>query len=109
MFRKNLKVYNAIKVNGHMVTVTQTEEVSDDDSWGEEDSLEKVSAPTKREFIITGAKPSTIDKELYTKENVEEAIGKINKANKAEADFGSDTKNDWGETSDTVDDEEEAW
>lgn len=109
MFRKNLKVYNAIKVNGHMVTVTQTEEVSDDDSWGEEDSLEKVSAPTKREFIITGAKPSTIDKELYTKENVEEAIGKINKANKAETDFGSDTKNDWGETSDAVDDEEEAW
>lgn len=107
MFRKNLKAYNAIKVSGHMVTTTQTETVSDEDSWGEEDSLEKVSAPTKREFIITGAKPSSIDKELYTKENVEEAIGKINKSNKAENDFGSDSKNDWGETSD--DDEEEAW
>lgn len=107
MFRKNLKAYNAIKVSGHMVTTTQTETVSDEDSWGEEDSMEKVSAPTKREFIITGAKPSSIDKELYTKENVEEAIGKINKSNKAENDFGSDSKNDWGETSD--DDEEEAW
>lgn len=107
MFRKNLKAYNAIKVSGHMVTATQTETVSDEDSWGEEDSLEKVSAPTKREFIITGAKPSTIDKELYTKENVEEAIGKINKASKAENDFGSDAKNDWGEVSE--DDEEEAW
>lgn len=107
MFRKNLKAYNAIKVSGHMVTTTQIETVSDEDSWGEEDSMDKVSAPTKREFIITGAKPSSIDKELYTKENVEEAISKINKSNKAENDFGSDSKNDWGETSD--DDEEEAW
>lgn len=109
MFRKNLKAYNAIKVSGHMVTVTQTETVADEDSWGEEDSMDKVSAPTKREFIISGAKPSTIDKELYTKENVEEAIGKINKANKAENDYGSDSKEDWGESSDTADDEEEVW
>lgn len=109
MFRKNLKAYNAIKVSGHMVTTTQTEIVSDEDSWGEEDSLEKVSAPTKREFIITGAKPSSIDKELYTKENVEEAIGKINKSNKAENDFGSDSKEDWGDSSEVADDEEEVW
>lgn len=109
MFRKNLKEYNAIKVNGHMVTVTQTEEVSDDDTWGEEDSIEKISAPTKREFIITGAKPSTIDKELYTKENIEEAIGKINKANKAESDFGSDNKGGWGDSSEVADEEDEAW
>lgn len=109
VFRKNLKAYNAIKVSGHMITATQTEEVSDDDSWGEEDSIEKINAPTKREFIITGAKPSTIDKELYTKENVEEAIGKINKANKAENNFGSDSKQDWGESSESVDDDEEVW
>lgn len=109
MFRKNLKAYNAIKVSGHMITATQVEEVSDDDSWGEEDSMEKVVSPTKREFIITGAKPSSIDKELYTKENVEEAIGKINKSNKAEDDFGSDSKKDWGESSDKVDEEDEAW
>lgn len=109
MFRKNLKAYNAIKVSGHMVTATQTETVSDEDSWGEEDSLEKVSAPTKREFIITGAKPSSIDKELYTKDNVEEAISKINKSNKAENDFGSDSKEDWGDSSEVADDEEEAW
>lgn len=109
MFSKNLKAYNAIKVSGHMVTATQTETVSDEDSWGEEDSLEKVSAPTKREFIITGAKPSSIDKELYTKDNIEEAISKINKSNKAEDDFGSDSKEDWGNSSEVADDEEEAW
>lgn len=108
VFRKNLKEYNAIKVSGHMTTSTKTETVSDEDGWGEEDNLEKVSAPTKREFIITGAKPSTIDKELYTKEKVEEAIGKINKSKKAENDFGSTTNNDsWGETAGA--DEEEAW
>jgi hypothetical protein len=109
LLRKNLKAYNAIKVSGHMESSTQTEKVSDEDSWGEEDSMEKVSAPTKREFIITGAKPSTIDKELYTKEKVEEAIAKINKSNKAENDFGEDSKDDWGNVTKEADDEEEAW
>lgn len=109
MFRKNLKAYNAIKVSGHMVTTTQIETVSDEDSWGEEDSMDKVSAPTKREFIITGAKPSSIDKELYTKDNVEDAISKINKANKAENDFGSDTNEEWGDSPEVADDEDEAW
>jgi hypothetical protein len=109
VFRKNLKPYNAIKVSGHIATATKTEEVVDEDSWGEEDSLEKVSAPTKREFIITGAKPSSIDKELYSKEKIEEAIGKINKSNKAEKDFGNDSKGDWGDDSKDTDDEEEVW
>ena len=105
-FHKSLKPYYAIKVSGHMVTSTQTEEVEDDDNWGEEDAMSKVSAPTKREFIITGATGSSVDKELYTEQNVTEAIAKIAKANKAENDFGSDS-DEWGETSD--DDEEEAW
>lgn len=110
LFRKNLKPYNAIKVSGHMETVTQVEEVTDDDSWGEEDSIEKVTGATKREFVVTGAKPSSIDKELYTMVNVEEAIEKINKTNRAESDFGNDnsTNSDWGSgVSDA--DEEEAW
>lgn len=107
LFRKNLKPYNAIKVNGHMVTSTSVQEVEDTDSWGEEDAMEKVDAPTKREFIITGAKPSTIDTTVYNKENIEEAIEKINRANRAENDFGNEN-NDWGDSSlDTEDDE--AW
>lgn len=108
-FRKGLKPYNAIKVSGHVVSSTQTETVvDDDDNWGEEDAMEKVSAPVKREFIITGAKGSTIDKELYTEANVAEAIAKINQANKAENDFGSDDGDDWGEA-DLDSDEDEAW
>ena len=110
-FKKSLNPYNAIKVSGHMVSSTQTETVAtDDDNWGEEDSIEKVSAPTKREFIITGAKGSSIDKELYTEENVTEAIAKIKNANKAEESFGSESNDDWGST-DGLDesDEDEAW
>ena len=110
-FKKSLNPYNAIKVSGHMVSSTQTEAVAtdDDDNWGEEDSMEKVSAPTKREFVITGAKGSSIDKELYTEENVTEAIAKIKNANKAEESFGSDSNDDWGDGTDLDDGDDEAW
>lgn len=111
-FKKSLKPYNAIKVSGHMVTSTQTETVEDDDdNWGEEVSMEKVLAPTKREFIITNAKGSTVDKELYTESNVTEAMAKIAQANKAESDFGGDAGgDDWGEANlDSSNDEDEAW
>ena len=106
-FKKSLKPYNAIKVSGHMVSSVQTETVvDDDDNWGEEDAMEKVSAPVKREFIITGAKGSSVDKELYTEEKVADAIAKINKANKAEDDFGGDD-GDWEESNlDDSEDEE---
>lgn len=109
-FKKALKPYNAIKVSGHMVSSAQTETVvDDDDDWGEADAMEKVSAPVKREFIITGAKGSTIDKELYTEANVAEATAKIAQANKAENDFGGDDKDDWGESNLDDSDEDEAW
>lgn len=109
-FKKSLSPYNAIKVSGHMVSFVQTETVEDDDDWGEEDAIEKVSAPTKKEFIITGAKGSSIDKGLYTEEKVMEAIAKIKNANKAEESFGSDSTDDWG-SADDLDgsDEDEAW
>lgn len=107
-FKKSLKPYYAIKVSGHMVSSVQTEVVEDDDNWGEEDAIEKVSAPAKREFVITGAKGSSIDKELYTEEKIADAIAKINKANKAEDDFGSDDSDDWGDA-DLDTDEDEAW
>ena len=93
-----------------MVSSVQTETVvDDDDNWGEEDAMEKVSAPVKREFIVTGAKGSTIDKELYTEANVAEAMAKIAQANKAENDFGGDDKDDWGESNLDDSDEDEAW
>lgn len=106
-FKKSLKPYNAIKVSGHMVSSVQKEVVDDEDDWGEADKIEKVTAPAKREFIITGAKGSSIERDLYTEENVSEAMAKIAQSNKAENDFGSQTNaDDWGDASlDTEDDE----
>jgi len=111
MFKKNLKPYNAIKVSGHMVTTTSVEKVTEnDDDWGEEDSMDKVSAPAKREFIITGAKGSSVDKELYTQSNIEEAMSKIAKSKRANEDYGDTSNNgDWGNASDIDSDDDEAW
>lgn len=107
LFRKKLKPYYAIKVNGHMVMTTQTETVEDEDEWGESDAMERPKNPSKREFIITGAKGNTIDKETYSQELVEAAMAKIAKANKAQDDFGSD--DGWGEVVDDENDDDAAW
>lgn len=111
LFRKKLKPYTAIKVSGRIVSNTSVETVVDEDSWGETDNMEKVFAPTKREFIITGAKPSTIDSTIYTQEKMEEAMMAIANANRAEEDFNAGSDNDdtddWGSVSDN--DEDEAW
>lgn len=106
LFRKNLKPYYALQVSGHIISEVSTEEVVNEDSWGEEDAMSKVKAPAKREFVITGAKPSTIEKKLYSQVKVEEALEKIRKANKAEEDFNSSSDEDWGDVSD---DDDEAW
>ena len=106
MFRKNLKPYNSIQVTGHMVAEPVVEEVTDDgDEWGEPDPMERIVTPVRREFIITGAKGSTVDKETYTEQNISEAIIAINKGKKAEEDFNSDSdkeeeniNDEWGET-----------
>lgn len=107
LFKKNLKPYTAIKVSGKMTCNTQTEEVEDEDNWGEEDKMEKVNASVRREFVITGAKPSTIDKELYTEEKMNAAYAAIAKKDKAENDFGdTKTNEDWGEALATADDDD---
>lgn len=107
LFKNNLKPYTAIKISGKMTCNTQTEEVEDDDCWGEKDKMEKVKAPVRYEFVITGAKPSTIDKELYTEEKMNAAYAAIAKKDKAENDFGDiKTDEDWGEALATADDDD---
>lgn len=108
-FKKALKPYYAINVHGDIVSSVKTEEVTeDDDEWGEKNPMKTTSAPFKTEFVITGATGSSIDKELYSQEKIEDAIVKINKANKAEDDFGEDS-GEWGNSSDMDDDEEAGW
>ena len=110
LFKKNLKSFNAITVHGHIEVTHQVEEVFEDDSWGEANAMNVVTAPTKTEMIITGATPSSIDRETYTEKNISDAIKKIRAAQTAEKNFsgvtsaGVDT-NDWGDTNEDMDDE----
>lgn len=116
--RSGLKPYNSIQVHGHINVVNNVEDVNDeedDDCWGESNDMDnkRVFAPTHRELIITGAKPSTIDKETYTEKAIDEAIKKVNASKKAEQDFTgkaestSNVDDDWGD--DESDDEDEPW
>lgn len=96
--KKNLKPYNAITVHGNIVVQESVNEAEEDDCWGEADPTKFVSAPTKRDLVITGATPSTIDKETYTKEAMEEAEEKLNQSAVA--------KDEWGTNSTVATDDE---
>lgn len=114
--RKGLAPFNAVKVWGEIVMNDQVEEVSSDDIWGEENKMDKQNAPVKREFVITGADPSTIDKNTYSEVSIAEAKMKVKKAQEAKDDFGTtgnetDTSSAWGNVPTGGDDldEEEPW
>lgn len=112
LFKKNLKPYTSISVHGKIAVSHKVEEITEEDSWGETNSMQSVSAPTKTEMIITGATPSTIDKSTYSEKNVSEAIAKIRNARMAEKNFSgsasADTSgDDWG--SDDSMDEDSPW
>jgi hypothetical protein len=112
LFRKNLKPYNAISVHGR-IEVSHSVQEEDDDCWGESNSMNAVSAPTKTEMIITGASGSSVDKETYTEKNVAEAVKAIRASKTAEQNFSGKANNDDDDTSDWGDvdssDEEEPW
>lgn len=113
-FKKNLKPYNSIKVFGKIHNKVEKEEI-EDDGWGSSNnSFEQKNASFIKELLILGADPSTLDKETYTKENVEEALEKIKANRKAREDFGSkneEESNDWGTNSNDTssDDEFDNW
>lgn len=112
LFKKNLKPYTSISVHGRIDVTHKIEETSEEDAWGETNSMNSISAPTRTEMIITGATPSTIDKETYNEKNVSEAVAKIRNARMAEKNFGSNTTtsgsdDDWG--SDDSMDEDSPW
>lgn len=108
-FKKNLKQYNSIEVTGKFQSTVLTETVEETDDWGEKSSFDRVSAPRKFEMIICGAKPSTIDRETYTEENIAEAKRAIQNKNKAEKSFGESKKDDdkapWDDSDDSLEDD----
>ena len=91
LFKKNLKAYTAISVYGNMVVSHKVEETSDEDVWGATNAMVSVSTPTRTEMIITGALPSSIDRETYNSKNVSEAIAKIKNARNAEQKYSGKT------------------
>ena len=112
LFKKNLKPYHAITVHGCIEVTQQVDTVVEEDGWGESNEMNSNRAPFKIEMVITGATPSTIDRETYTEKNVNEALSAIRNAKQAEQNF-SGTANttdneeiDWGED---ADDEEVPW
>ena len=91
MFKQKLKPYNAIQVHGHIEVSENVEVIIDDDTWGESDPTQRISNPTTRRLVITGAKGKTLDTDTYTKEKIEEAIQKIEQSNNAQGDWGSES------------------
>lgn len=114
LFKKKLNPYTAIKVHGHIVSVIQKSEVKENDGWGDPDPMTRVDNPYVRYFVITGADPKTIDTTVYTEEAMNDAIAKINRANKADVLYGDSTEDSGWTNVDGVEvpfdeDEEEAW
>lgn len=98
LFKKNLSPYTAIKVWGEISSKEQVEEIQSDNIWGETNKMEKQNTPFVREFIVTGADPTTIDKTTYTESKIEEAKIKVKNAQAAKNDFGTmaDNNSAWG-------------
>lgn len=113
LFKKNLKPYHAIEVSGRIEVSHSVETVEEEDCWGEKNAMDNVAAPTKTEMIITGAKPSSIDRETYSEKNVAEAVKKVRAAKTAEQNFSgkattaSTDTSGWGE--DYEDDDSDPW
>lgn len=114
LFKKNLKPYYAITVHGKIEVSHSVQEVEEEDSWGEANAMNRVSNPTKTEMIITGATPSTIDRETYTEKNIAEAVAKVKTSKTAEQNFSgkasesSDTDG-WGDSYSEDLDESDPW
>ena len=114
MFKKHLKPYYAITVHGKIEVSHSVQEVEEEDSWGEANAMNRVSNPTKTEMIITGATPSTIEKETYTEKNVAEAMAKVKASKTAEQNFSGKTTestdaDSWGDSYDDADDDSDPW
>lgn len=110
LFKKNLKSNTAITVWGELISRTVVEEVSTEDCWGKKSNMDRVNNPTVREMIITGADPSTIDKETYSEKAMDAAFEAIRKSKNAEENFEAKSSDDdgWG-SSDGFGDDQTPW
>ncbi len=113
LFKKNLKPYMSIEVWGDINVEKNEEEVSEDDGWGEKNQMKRTNSPDIRELVIKGADPKSIDKEVYSQENLDAAIEKLKNNKKAKEEYnGGESSDGWGSVSQLTegeDDEDDPW
>lgn len=107
---KNLKKftdYVAMRVSGNIVISQNVEEVEDDDDeWGDPNPMKSTYAPSTRELFVVHVDKDSLDTELYSEEEIEQAIAKAKSAEQAKNDFGDDGEWETLATTDNEDDEE---
>lgn len=120
--KKKMKPGNSIKTYGKILVKNSIEKVQEDDGWGstETSPMERVNAPTVREYVVYKVDGNTFDTDTYTESTIAAAIKKIKAAQNATEKFGDKAKPanvditvddddmDWGD-SDATDDEEFDW
>lgn len=109
---KAMKPGYSIKTYGRVDVIVDTTMIEDDsDGWGESSPMERLNTPVRREYVVYRAEPSSIEKEDYTEDEINEAIRKIKAAKTAKENFGEKpdvtVDDDW--STDDVDDEDDPW
>ena len=115
--KKKMKAGNAIKTYGRISVQNNVETTpAEDDGWGstETSPMERVAAPTIREYIVYKVDGTTFDTETYTEKAIAEALKKIKAAKQAAENFGdkpntavTEDSGDWGDDDD--DDGNDPW
>ncbi|GAA0083412.1 hypothetical protein [Clostridium sp. CTA-6] len=110
VFRTKLKPYMAIKVWGDINNKVIKEEANESDCWGEVNSFDQVGGTFLQELVITGADPKTIDKDMYSKEKMENAIRilkEFGEEKNQQEEAKENNEEQWGENMNSNDSNEE--
>lgn len=112
--KKNLKPYCvSMELHGSIRVASNAEVVEDEydedgEYWGGADKMKRVASPYTREMLLIGVTSGSIERAVYTEENVMEAIAKANAMKKAKSDYGSsdDDADSWGGADKMTDDKD---
>lgn len=112
--KKAMRPGYSIKTFGRVEVINDISTIQEDDSgWGETSPMERINSPTRREYIVYRADPSSIEKEDYSEATIAEAIRKIKASKAATENFGEkannndDVNDDW--SMDDDDSDESPW
>lgn len=101
--KKKMKSGNSIKTYGRISVQNNVEAApAEDDGWGstETSPMERVTAPTIREYVVYKVDGSTFDTETYSEKAIAEALKKIKAAREAAANFGEKPESNAGASDD---------